>query len=287
MSRLGRSVRVCRSAAMGAVAVLLAQCDQDRSAVIKSPAPEVVPPIEVDTGTLTPPPLLGRAELIAALAQAASVFAAGATVAGSDPLVGRSFSLRLPFGCNGPTIAGEANEGLAHWQWGEGQASLRLSLTPGDWLASPFVAGSTSDGNREAPTPTWEAVEGFWIARPWMATDACPVAGLSSSISAPPSPQTVGLVAIFPEDSSRLSRRDGRAYQYTIRGKGDVPPVPPAGGFALRLEGRVVSFPNGRASRCVAFSPDQRPTCVVAVRLDRVAFEGGTTGNPLSEWRLN
>ncbi len=287
MSRQGRSVRLSRSVAFVAVALLLVQCDRDRPAVTEPSAPEAVPQVEIATGPLAPPPPLGRAELIAGLAQAASVFAAGSTVAGSDPLVGRSFSVKLPFGCSGPAVAGEDAEGVAQWRWGEGQTSIRLSMAPGDWLASPLVAGAVVTEDDASPDNAWEAVEGFWIARPWLAGDACPTARLASSISAPPSPQTVGIVAVFPQDGSRLARRDGRAYQHAIRAEGDAPLTPPAGGFALRLEGRIVGFPDGRASRCVAYSPDQRPTCVAAVQLDRVAFEEAATGSTLAEWRVN
>lgn len=287
MSRQGRSVRVFRSLALVVVALVSVQCNRDRTTSPEPPVPEVVPPVEITTGPLTPPPPLGRAEMIAGLAQAASVFAAGTTVAGTDPLVGRTFSLKLPFGCDGPAIAGEPAEGLAQWTWGQGQTSIRLSMTPGDWIASPLVAGAVVTDDGPSPDNAWEAVEGFWIARPWLAGDVCPAAGLSTSIGAPPSPQTVGIVAVFPEGGSRLARRDGRAYQHTSRAEGEAPLAPPPGGFALRLEGRIVGFPDGRAGRCVAYSPDQRPTCVAAVQLDRVAFEEANSGATLSEWRMN
>ena len=285
MSRQGRFVRVSRRLTLAASAFMLVQCDRDPT---EPPvvAPETVPTVNIPVSPLAPPPALSRAEMIAALAQAASVYAAGSTMTGTDPLVGRSFSLKLPFGCGGPASNDQSSEGLAQWQWGEGQTSIRLSMTPVDWIASPLVAGAVVVEEGDSPENPWEAVEGFWIERPWLATETCPATSLSASISAPATPQTTGLVAVFPENGSRLNRRNGRAYQHTIRAEGDTPLTPPAGGFTLRLEGRVVSFPNGRAARCVAYSPDQRPTCVAAVQLDRVAFEEAATGSTLAEWRV-
>ena len=56
-------------------------------------------------------------------------------------------------------------------------------------------------------------------------------------------------------------------------------------GYRVVLEGRFASFPDGRAIRCRAASIDQRPVCIAAVQLDRVAFEDGSSGTVLSEWR--
>lgn len=263
----------------------LVQCDRETEAP-EAIAPEVVPEIAIETRPLGPPPGLTRAELINALAQAASVHTAGSTAQGEDALVGRTFSLHLPFGCSGPSTTETPENAIAQWTWGPGQDTIRLTMTPGDWTTSPLVAGAVTSTDAPATaTVTWEAVEGFWIARPWLATEACPASTLSQSISAPPSPQTAGLASVFTTDSSRLGRRDGRAYTHVIRAEGDVPLAPPAAGYRLVLEGRVVAFPNGRATRCVSYSPDQRPTCVAAVQLDKVAFEDGTTGETLSEWR--
>lgn len=274
-----------------ALGPVLAQCDRDAPPPPPA-APEAVTPVQIPVAPLAPPPPLTRAELINAMAQAASVHAAGATVQGSDPLVGRRFSLRLPFGCGGPAPIGTPADGLAQWTWGPDQETIRLSMTPGDWTAAPVMQGAVvvPDAEDTDATPdgnAWEAVEGFWIARPWLATDACPASRLNASISAPASPETTGIAAVFPQAGSRVARRDGRAYTHTVRAAGDAPLSPPAAGYRLRLEGRIVAFPDGRATACVAYSPDQRPTCVAAVQLDRVAFENGSSDETLSEWRTN
>lgn len=287
MARQGRFVRVFKAGTLAAGALFLTRCDRDRSEVTAPVAPETVASVDIPVRPLAPSPPLDRAGLIAGLAQAASVHAAGSTVSGSDPLVGRTFSLKLPFGCSGPAATGQTRDGIAHWQWGDDQTSIRLSMSPEDSLDSPLMAGAAGVSENGSPENTWEAVEGFWIERPWLATESCPAASLSTSITAPPTPQTVGLVALFPEGSSRLGRRNGRAYQHILRTRGDLPLTPPEGGFALRLEGRIVGFPDDRAGRCVAFSPDQRPTCVAAVQLDRIAFESDASGETLAEWRVN
>lgn len=132
----------------------------------------------------------------------------------------------------------------------------------------------------------WEAVEGFWIPRPWLATEACPAVRTdplqTAALSA--SPQTVGLAAVFETGGSRIGRRNGRAYEFSIRAKRGTPLAPPEAGFRMLLEGRVTSFPSGRAIECRAPGPDQRPICIVAVQLDRVAFEDASRA-VLSEWR--
>jgi hypothetical protein len=287
MARQGRFVLVFRSVVLVGAAFLLVQCDRERKADPAPIAPETVPSVDIPVRPLAPPPPLKRADLITALAQAASVYAAGATVSGTDPLVGRTFSLKLPFGCGGPAATGQESGGVAQWQWSDDQTSIRLSMVPENWIASPLTAGAVVVESGASPENAWEAVEGFWIERPWLAIEGCPAASLSTTITAPPTAQSVGLVAVYPEGGSRLGRRNGRAYQHTLRAEGDTPLTPPTGGFALRLEGRVVGFPNDRAGRCVAFNPDQRPTCVVAVQLDRVAFETAATGETLAEWRIN
>ena len=58
-----------------------------------------------------------------------------------------------------------------------------------------------------------------------------------------------------------------------------------AKGYRLVLEGRFAAFPDGRSIHCRAETPDQRPLCIAAAQLDRVAFEDADTGSVISEWR--
>lgn len=262
--------------ALAASALVLTACEREEA---PAPAAPTQPAVETPVVSVTPPQTLDRAGLLQAMDIAASAYAAGKDP-GGDTLAGRRFVIRQAFGCTGPTppAAEEAaGTGLASWSWGDQRRTLQLSLTPGDWSASPLIAGGAD---------SWEAAEGFWLPRPWLRADGCPGALGDPLASGPtaPSPQTVGLAAVFEEDSSRLGRRNGRAYSFTVRGENDQPAAAPTGGYRLVLEGRMTAFADGRAIRCRASSPDQRPVCIGAVQLDRVAFED-TEGAVLSEWR--
>lgn len=262
-------------------ALMLAQCERERpepidaEPVAAEPGPAASPEVVVST-TLT------RAALLAATSRAASAYAAGERAEGADALVGRQFSIRIPFGCNGPqpTPAEAVADGLARWSWGPGNETIQLSLTPGDWLNTALIAGAGGESD-------WEAVEGFWVPRPWLTTESCstvradPLQGAAGA----PSPQTVGLAAVSGPDDSRVGRRNGRAYTFTIRPTGDTPLTAPVGGYRVVLEGRLAAFPDGRAIRCRASNPDQRPVCIAAIRLDRVAFTDADASVLLSEWR--
>ncbi|OGN41945.1 MAG: hypothetical protein A2623_06305 [Caulobacterales bacterium RIFCSPHIGHO2_01_FULL_70_19] len=264
-------------AALAATGLALAACDRETTPPPATPAepPAATPP--APTPVLTP--ALDRAGLLEALAQAASAYAAGRPAEGQDALVGRQFSIRSAFGCAGPEPRpSEApGDGVARWSWDEARETIRLTLNPGDWSDSALVAGAV-DGQ-------WEAVEGFWVPRPWMTAEGCPGVRPDPLAGPPtPSPQTAGLAAVFEAGGSRLGRRNGRAYSYTVRGEGDAAPARPSDGWRVLMEGRFVAFPDGRAIRCRAAGPDQRPVCVAAVQMDRVAFltaDGATLG----EWR--
>lgn len=268
--------RVLVPVALAAIIPQLASCDRDELSP-DDPAPEAATPTPAPT-PLQPTAPLSRADLLAAVSRAASAYAAGQIADGVDPLVGRHFAIRTPFGCAGPAPATGVEDGVAAWSWGPDQKTIQLSLTPGGWLNTALIAGA-GDGD-------WESVEGVWLPRPWLATDACPsirTDALQSGQPAP-SPQTVGLAAISEKTDSRAGRRNGRAYTFTIRGEDDRAPSAPVDGYRTLLEGRVAAFPGGRAVRCRASSPDQRPVCIVAIRLDRVAFTEAS-GNVLTEWR--
>ena len=263
--------------ALAASGLVLTACQGEPE---KTPAPATEPAAApAAPATPSPPPVLSRADLIQAAEAAASAYAAGSGP-NRDSLSGRRFAVRQAFGCQGaaPAAAEDAaGDGLARWSWGPERKTLRLSLTPGDWTQSALISGGA---------PDWEAVEGFWLNRPWLRAEGCPAAQGDPLASGPaaPSPQTVGLAAVHEQDSSRLGRRNGRAYSFVVRGEGDQPAVAPTGGYRLVLEGRLTAFADGRAFQCRATSPDQRPVCVAAAQIDRVAFEDAT-GAVLSEWR--
>lgn len=277
--QFSRARRKRLACALVLAAPMLAHCDRQR----QTPEPE--PEAEATAAPAAPAAPLGpltRGDLLQAMDQAASAFAAGGSRSSSDPLVGRAFEILSPFGCGGLQAAGvqpaPATEGLAQAQWGPEGRTIVLSLTPADWSASTLLSTGAAGSN-------WEAAEGLWVPRPWLRTGGCPSVARDplQTAPSPPSPQTVGLAAVFETGSSRLGRRDGRAYRHVIRGEGDAPPAPSASGYRLKLAGRVVGFPNGQAIRCSAQGVDQRPVCVAAVQLDEVAFEAAE-GAVLSRW---
>ncbi|EZP70186.1 hypothetical protein BV97_05510 [Novosphingobium resinovorum] len=271
--------------ALSIAALLLAGCDRKTptpaqvNAQTETPATIAEPDVKAVSAR---PPALTRGDLVSAAGQAASTYVEGKSPTTADPLVGRSFAVRVPFGCSGPTPSeasqGE-HDGLAGWSWGVGRKTIQLSMTPGDWVGSALLA-------KTGAADKWEAVEGFWIPRPWLASETCPTvqADPLRTDTLPASPQTVGVAAIFETDSSRVGRRNGRAYEFTLRAENGEQLQAPKDGYRMLLEGRLASFPSGRAIECRAPGPDQRPVCIVAAQLERVAYEDAS-GGTLSEWR--
>lgn len=261
----------------------LAQCDRNRP----QSAPEA---------PAAPPPqtlALDRAEIIAALTRAASTFAAGDVP--QEALSGRRFVVRLPFGCQDTTEAPD-HPGVASWSRTTDGKDIELRLDTADWLAAPPINGADL-------AAAWADADGAWITRPWLSLDTCPpplpdiaTAPLAASEEetplepspspAPPSAeQTVGLLFYTPLDGSRIGRREGQPYVHLIRGEADQPAQPPVRGWRILVEGRVGVFPDGRSIRCRAPARNVRPTCVAAVQVDKLAFEDGSTGRQLAEWR--
>lgn len=264
---------------------LLGACDRKKpdlpAADVQTARPQTV---EAPAAPLVPAPLptLTRNDLVDAVGRAASTYAEGSSDTASSALVGRRFTVRIPFGCLGPLPtegAQDGAKGLANWSWGPDRKSMQLRMAPADWIDLPALARVRAAG-------TWEAVEGFWIPRPWLAAERCPKLRSEPSRegTVPASPQTVGLAQVFEVGGSRLGRLNGRAYEHMIRAAEDAPLASPRDAFRMRLEGRVAAFPGGHAIECHAEGPDERPACIVAVVLDRVSYEDDG-GSVLSDWR--
>jgi len=272
-----RLVTLGRGVAVAALGLLIAGCPRQAD----EPAPPAQP-IELPTPPTLPPTgptALTRLDMLDAARLAGSDYASGAAVEGADPLVGRTFAILMPVGCSGPAVGlpEDSADGVARVAWADQQRAIQFSLTPGDWTDSALIAGARGG---------WELVEGIWLSRPWLASDGCPAvqADPLRSGQLPATINTVGLAVVHSREDSRLGRRNGRAYTYALRGEGDAAPRLPEGGWRLRLEGRVVGFPDGGAFRCRAPGPDIQPVCIAAVQLDRVALET-TSGEVQSEWR--
>ena len=290
------TTRLAAPLALAAALPLLTWCE--RPPELAAPATPTPPPTVVLDSTLN------RAALLAALSQAGTALADGRTH--DAALTGRTVSARLPFGCGGETASNDERSGLPRLVR-NADGSLTLTVAPEGLGGSPLVPVT-----RQGGTDRWEAVEGFWIARPWSGLDACPAgatqpapapspektpaegktivtrAEKDEDIAPPPAARperSAGLAAVFETGGSRLGRRQGQAYVHVIRGEKDVAPTPAPGGYALRLEGRLTAFADGRAVHCVQQDAESRPVCIAALRLDRLAFEDGATGALLSEWR--
>ena len=288
------TTRLAAPLALAAALPLLTWCQRPPEPT--APADPAPPPAVVLDSTLN------RAALLAALTEAGTALADSQSRDGA--LTGRTVSVRLPFGCGGEARPGGEAAGLPQLVR-TSDGSLTLTVTPEDLSASPLVPAT-----REGAVDKWEGVEGFWIARPWSGLDACPSSAAPPAAVpapdktpaeaqmietradediAPPSvvlpERTSGLAAVFETGGSRLGRRPGQAYVHVIRGDKGVDPTPASGGYALRLEGRLTAFADGKAVHCVQKDAESRPVCVAALRLDRLAFEDGATGALLSEWR--
>jgi hypothetical protein len=225
------------------------------------PAPTIQP--------LAPPRPLDRADVIAAARLAADAYAAGAPYPPDvAKLVDARFEVRLPLGC-----AGAQDEPKTGYSVDAKRRTLTVRATPEVWTATPWVTALLGP---EKP----EAIEGFWVRRPWLTSDACP-ALTAGQTAAPPAPETLGLVRLFAAGGARMLRHGERGYEVV---KKVEPGVLRLQGFRLVLAGRIADFGARQPVRCRGDSPDQRPVCLVAVDVDRLAFEDPLSGEVLAEW---
>lgn len=255
--------------AVAAIAALALQGCRRAEPPKPPPAPPPAPAAPAPSPLPAPAPL-DRAQLIAAAGKAAGAYAVG----GAYPedlaqLVGARFEARLPFGC-----AGEARDAEVGYRVDAKRGTLTLQAQPENWKDAPWAKELLGQ------TPV-EAVEGFWLRRPWIATDACP-AIRPPGVAAPATPETIGLARLFTAGESRLLQHGARGYQVV---KKTEPGRLELQGFRLVLAGRIAEFGDHQPIHCRSDSPEQRPVCLIAVDLDRVTFEDPVSGQVLAEWR--
>ncbi|MFD1951235.1 hypothetical protein ACFSGX_10715 [Sphingomonas arantia] len=224
---------------------------------------------------------LGRADLIALAATAADATARGTAMPATfRGMVGRSFSIALPFGCGGP--ATEESDAAMRWTYDAAAGALRIHVAPLAWSPADWWP-------RAAPADV-EAIEGFWIARPWTNSETCPaaqdpVAATGAEPVTLPG-QTLAVGQIFGPDSDRQARREGTPYTAVLRMAPDT--VRAEQGFRVRLTGRIAATPDGAPVVCQqAGGAEQRPACLVATSLDAITIENGATGATLATWPAN
>ncbi|KQY89702.1 hypothetical protein [Brevundimonas sp. Root1423] len=266
------------SGAAIAASINLAACQRPEPAEIASPDPEIAAP--ADPKPQSSPSVLGRAELLDAVAAAASDAAGGVARRGPSGIDGRQFRLRFAFGCHGedppPPDVDTDGDGVARWFRPAGGGNLRLSLSPADW----------SEGDPTGPAPPgFDGVEGVWIPFPWMKSERCPAPGLpmmdARTVKAEP---RAGLAMLRAKDGSRLGRAGTDDFTHLVRGEAGAPAVAPGDGYRLVIEGRLTAWADGRVIRCRVIRSDEPPACVIGAAVDKVAFENAA-GASLSEWR--
>jgi hypothetical protein len=249
-----------------------------------------------------PAPPMDRAELLTAVARAASATAAGVDdSADQRSLAGSRFELRIRFGCRGP--APDLSEAIFGWTFAQENRTLRVR-------ASPTI--STDDKIvQQLVGEDVEAAEGFWIPRPWLLEPVCPAA--AAVRSAPPEPESkadseakqitevpaavddeqeslapppawpkVGIVQFFTDTDPRTRRHGMRPYE-TVKTLAADEPLS-SQGFNLVISGRLRALPGQRVIVCVSRSADNPPDCIVSARIDRVRLERPDTKEILAEW---
>ena len=279
-SRLALTAGVLAVATVGGGGFLLGQrSSQDRSATI-SPVLTATAPAPTPSSTASAARVLRRADLLALAAEAADATASGSQVPASiRDAVGKPFAIALPFGCDGPTdVDSAASMG---WYYDASAGALRLNVRPVTWSPDEW---SSAGAALQA-----EAIEGFWISRPWTRSEACPSSGaMVAPTSAEPvtlAGQTLAIGQAFGAQSTRQGRRDGKPYTSVLRmARTDFDA---SRGLALRLTGRISAGPNGSAITCrQSGGADQRPVCLVLVALEDVTIADPVSETILASWPM-
>lgn len=222
-----------------------------------------------------PPPPLDRAALLAAAASAADAVASGSAMPQSNAqLVGRSFILRMPFGCAGE-LTDETKDAWAGWSFNPKSRALRLSARANNLADTDWVKTLATDMK-------FDAVEGFWIRRPWTSADQCPAEGGALTDVGVPQGQRLGIAQFYSPDGPRTLRRGDRPYSSTVKlPEGEMPS---ARGYQLQLEGKVSGFADGQPVHCFQQDASVAPRCLIAVQFERVAFVAPDKPEPIVAW---
>jgi len=246
-------------------------------------------------------PPMNRSALLQAVAKAASAAALGRDdLAEQRTLDGNRFEVRIRFGCAVPGGSATA-AGPFNIRFDEKDRTLRIRATPDLRRSDPSVAALGGEAV--------EAVEGFWMYRPWLLEAGCPVLPPaepaeqadpdaaeqaspppakkgsepeSEAPAPPPAVQRVGIAHFFTKTDSRAGRRDSRAYETTkVLAEGRQPS---RAGYDLILSGRLQPIIGGKTINCRVQGPNVPPECVVSAEFDRVRIETPGTKEVVAEW---
>lgn len=228
---------------------------------------------------------LDRGQLLLAVAQAASDAALGRSdVDRQRTLDGKAFELRLRFGC--PTDRG----GSRAWTYDDKRRKLSLRIEPEITAHDAMIEALGQQG--------YEAVEGFWIRRPWQLAAACsaPVETNAVATSATAGPEAhsptaseplgpmpkIGLAQFYTDEESRTHRRDSRAYTASkILPEGTQPSDR---GYDLVIKGRLRKLASGTVIACRNRGTAAPPDCVASALIDSVAILDPNSGQIIAEW---
>lgn len=169
----------------------------------------------------------------------------------------------------------------------------RTGLAPARCLGT--VGRTGQNGKKNWIAADWRlgdqagAAEGFWITRPWSTAETCPPQGGQATpsgtepITLPG--QTLAIAEFVAPDAQRDVRRSARPFETVKRvavGRFDG-----SRGFRLRVTGRIDRVPGFGPVRCLQPAGiEQRPICVIGVRLEEVKLEDPSTDEVLATWSV-
>ncbi len=268
------------------------------------PAPMITLPTER--------PLLSRADFLSLAGKAADAVASGTPMPQDvRDAAGRRFDLVMPVGCDAPS---DERKDRPSWSYDESRGRLRITIPAITWEPADWRLGDK---------PKINAIEGFWITRPWTSSDTCPapvalpmpagqpaetpakgsapkesakpdsdkegtppVTAAEDAAPAPLAPrarETLAVAQFFLDNGTTGIRRMGRPYSIITRIAPDQ--LKAAQGFRIRLTGRIDRVPGGDPVQCTQpLGRDNPPSCVVATVLDEVRVENPATGAVLATW---
>lgn len=230
---------------------------------------------------------MDRAALLSRVAAAASAAALRQDDAAAQrSLDGIAVEIRVRFGCTGDVTAPNAFS----VGFDETNRTLRIRAAPNLTREDPAVAAIAGEAV--------EAVEGFWLPRPWLLADGCPAlpspsriapADAGAAAERPSIPaasgaatQRIGIARFFTETDSRTGRRDGRPYEAVSVLPADRQPS--AEGYNLVLAGRLRQAHGGRVITCRPTAANAPPDCIVSADIDHVWVENPRTRDVLANW---
>lgn len=291
-SRLAMAGALVAAAAVGGAGFYLGRTTSSDADRVAQSAPTPTPAPLPAVSDVIADRVLDRADLIELAAAAADAAASDAPLpAEVRDSVDRRFEVAVPFGCSGAADA--ESEAPLRWRYDSEAETLRLHVAVTRWEAGDWSLEPLGDS---------EAIEGFWIARPWSSSGECPQRAASPSPVVSPQPadgeppaaanssptpvQTLAIAQFLGADVRREVLREGRPFQSVQR----IPRADFAAprGFRLLLSGRIEEVPGAQGPvHCVQPGGfEQRPRCIVAVTLDEVRIENPVDGTVLASWPI-